>query len=171
LFLILFTGLRRQEGLKIKLEDTDLNGKTFQVLDTKNNEPLTLPIPKHLFKIIEVRKTKIEQTTDSPYLFPSWSKSGHLMEPSKAIAKVIENSGVKFCLHDLRRLFVTTAESMDISAYTIKLLVNHSVNKSDVTAGYTIPDPERLRKAIQRIENRILSLANTQEKGKVISIN
>jgi len=171
LFLILFTGLRKQEGLKLKLADIDLKAKTFQVLDTKNDEPLTLPIPKYLFKILEARKTKVEETTDSPYLFPSWSKSGRLMVPNRAIAKVIEESGVQFCLHDLRRLFVTTAESMDISAYTIKLLVNHSLGSSDVTAGYTIPDPERLRKAIQRIENKLLSLAGTQKKGKVVSIN
>ena len=76
---------------------------------------------------------------------------------------------MKFCLHDLRRLFITTAESLDISNYTIKLLVNHSLG-GDVTAGYTIPDPERLRKAMQKIEDRILHLTGNQKTGNIISI-
>ena len=38
-------------------------------------------------------------------------------------------------LHDLRRTFITAAESLDISAYAVKRLVNHKMSW-DVTAGY-----------------------------------
>lgn len=47
-------------------------------------------------------------------------------------------------IHDLRRTFITIAESLDISAYALKRLLNHKMN-NDVTAGHIIIDAERLR--------------------------
>ena len=46
-------------------------------------------------------------------------------------------SGVPFTLHDLRRTFITIAESLELSQYAIKHLVNHKT-PNDVTAGYII---------------------------------
>jgi len=91
-------------------------------------------------------------------------------EPKKQVAKVVDTSGVKFTLHDLRRMFVTTAESLDLSEYVIKMLVNHSTG-SDVTGGYIIPDAERLRKPMQKIEDRILTTAGAGKKGKVVPLH
>ncbi|RLA10769.1 MAG: integrase, partial [Gammaproteobacteria bacterium] len=69
---------------------------------------------------------------------------------NKPMAKVVERSGVAFTLHDLRRTFITIAESLDISAYALKRLLNHKMT-NDVTAGYIITDVERLREPMQRI--------------------
>ncbi|MFZ4860279.1 MAG: hypothetical protein ACOYL3_28300, partial [Desulfuromonadaceae bacterium] len=43
--------------------------------------------------------------------------------------------GIKFCLHDLRRTFVTVAEGLEISYAALKRLMNHS-DGNDVTGGY-----------------------------------
>jgi hypothetical protein len=56
----------------------------------------------------------------------------------------------------LRRTFITTGNSLDISVYTVKALANHKISTSDVTAGYDIPDMERLRIASQKIEAALL---------------
>ena len=58
-------------------------------------------------------------------------------------------------LHDLRRTFITVAESLDISAYAAKRLVNHKMS-GDVTAGYIIADVARLRDPMQKITDRLL---------------
>jgi hypothetical protein len=47
------------------------------------------------------------------------------------------------------------AESLDISAYAVKRLVNHKMNH-DVTAGYIVSDVERLRKPMQQITDYIV---------------
>lgn len=73
------------------------------------------------------------------------------------MVKVIETSGVQFILHDLRRTFITIAESLDISAYALKRLINHKMN-NDVTAGYIVSDAERLRKPMQLITDHLLSM-------------
>lgn len=58
-------------------------------------------------------------------------------------------------MHDLRRTFITIAESLDIPAYALKRLLNHKMN-GDVTAGYIMLDVERLRNPMQMIADHIL---------------
>jgi len=61
-----------------------------------------------------------------------------------------------FTPHDLRRTFITTGNGLDISTYTVKALANHKISSSDVTAGYDIPDMDRLKSASRRIETELL---------------
>ena len=70
-----------------------------------------------------------------------------------------EQSGVRFTLHDLRRNFITVAESLDIPHYALKRLLNHRLT-GDVTAGYIVSDPERLRGPVEAVAARILELAH-----------
>jgi hypothetical protein len=46
-------------------------------------------------------------------------------------------SGVSFTLHDLRRTYITIAESLDISTLCAQGLLNHR-SSADVTGGYII---------------------------------
>lgn len=165
IFLIL-TGSRRLEGLSLETDQVDLKARSYTILDPKNRQPLTLPLPKYLYGVL---KARIEKLGPSKYVFPARSEAGHYIDPIKQIDKVIENSKVRFTLHDLRRVFITQAEALDLSSYSIKRLANHSVG-SDVTAGYVIPDVERLRGPMQKIENRLLTLAKIKGKGKVVPI-
>ena len=89
-------------------------------------------------------------------MFPGDGVKGYLNEPRKQMQKVIEESNVAFTLHDLRRTFITVADSLDISAYALKRLANHKM-ANDVTAGYIISDVERLREPLQRITNFLLA--------------
>jgi len=88
-------------------------------------------------------------------VFPGKDNIGHLIEPKRQVEKVIELSGVHFTLHDLRRTFITAAESLDISPYTVKRLANHKMSR-DVTAGYIISDLERLRTPMEKISQFLL---------------
>ena len=146
--LILFTGLRRMEAASLPWKDIDFKARTFTVQDTKNREIHTLPMSDFLYELFLRRK----QFKTSEFVFPAPSKTGHIMEPRKAMLKVAELSGVTFTVHDLRRTFATTAESLDLPAYALKRLLNHKMTH-DVTAGYIMCDVERLRKPMQRISD------------------
>lgn len=84
-----------------------------------------------------------------------------------------ESSGVTFMLHDLRRTFLTIADTQEISAYAIKKLANHRT-QNDVTAGYIVADVERLREPMDRISKFIMEkvgpgvLVSAEKKPKVI---
>lgn len=149
--LILFTGLRRMEAASLPWKDIDFKARTFTVQDTKNREIHTLPMSDYLYELFLRRK----EFKTSEFVFPAPSKTGHLMEPRKAMLKVAELSGVTFTVHDLRRTFATTAESLDLPAYALKRLLNHKMTH-DVTAGYIMRDVERLRKPMQRISDYLI---------------
>ena len=117
-----------------------------------------MPLSDYLFELF----TRRHQHATSEYVFPSTGKGGYVVEPRKQTAKVIEDSGVMFTIHDLRRTFITLAESLDISAYAVKRLINHKMT-NDVTAGYIISDVERLRKPMQMITDTLLRCMTTKE--------
>jgi integrase len=155
LLVLLFTGLRRQEAAKLLWKDVDLKNKTLTVRDTKNHQDHVLPLSTFLWSIFE-RLKKLDLS--SPYVFPGEGKEGHIVEPKKQVVRVIRESRVSFTLHDLRRTFITIAESLDIPHYAVKRLANHKMG-NDVTAGYIIPNVDRLREPMQKITNHILKMS------------
>lgn len=148
--LLLFTGLRKNEALSLKCSDIDLDAKTILVRDTKNRQPLMLPMSDFLFELF-VRRDN--DTRESPYIFPG-AKGGKLADPRFKVAEITRQCGITFTPHDLRRTFATVAESRDLSWKTVKALLNHKMDE-DVTAGYIVTDAERLRAAMQIVTDTI----------------
>lgn len=135
----------------------------MQILDTKNHEPHTLPLSDFLYDLLKQRK----QNQINEYVFQGTGAAGHIIEPRKQMAHIIKATGIHFTVHDLRRTFITIAESLDIPAYALKRLMNHKMN-NDVTAGYTVADVERLRKPIQLITDYILKCMELRNSAEVI---
>jgi len=165
LLLLMFTGLRRSEGMRLKWDDVDFVDRTLTITKTKNGEPLTLPLSGFLLDLLEQRATN----TVGEYVFPGEGEYGHLIEPRKQMHKVIQQSGVTFTLHDLRRTFVTVAESLETSVYAIKRLVNHKMSQ-DVTAGYVVMDVERLRVPMQKITDCLLAFSKESVPDTVVAL-
>lgn len=152
LLFVLFTGLRKTEGLSLEWKNVDFKAKTFTIIHTKNGKEHTLPLSDFLFKLLKDRhKVHINE-----YVFPSRCNKSYLKEPKGAVDHVVSETGIKFTSHDLRRTFITIAESLNISTYSVKKLVNHSMT-NDVTAGYIMWDVERLREPMQLITDYIVS--------------
>ena len=158
LTLLLLTGVRRSEGFQLQWSDIDLRNKTFIIQDTKNHNPLSLPMGSFLYKMFKERK----KTSKSEWVFPGTGRTKHMVEPKGALTEIKETTGIKFSFHDLRRLFITTTDSLDISTYAMKALVNHSLN-GDVTGGYIVSDPQRLKEPMQRIETHLLKLCQHKD--------
>ncbi|MBS0424430.1 MAG: integrase family protein [Proteobacteria bacterium] len=154
LLLVLFTGLRREEAASMTWDNVDLQAKTLKVTDTKNHLDHTLPLSDFIYDFLQQRKANAVNA----YVFQRSDGEGHITEQRKQMAKVIKESGITFTIHDLRRTFMTIAESLDISAYAVKRLANHKMN-NDITAGYIIADVERLRDPMQKITDYILKCA------------
>lgn len=157
LLLLIFTGLRREEGLAIQWRDIDFKARTLNIPDPKNRQSHTLPLTDFLFDLLKSRHDK--NFEGSPFVFAGRGIKGYMDDPNKQMKLVIETSGVTFTPHDLRRTFITVAESLDISAYALKRLANHKM-ANDVTAGYIIGDAERLRLPMQRICDYLLKMHN-----------
>jgi len=148
---LLFTGLRRREASTLRWEDIDFEDHSFSIENTKNHETHALPLTSYLEEILERRKS------DSPYVFHGVTKDKPINDPKKQLAKVKEISGLNINMHDLRRTFITIAESLDINHYALKRLINHKDDR-DVTGGYIVTQVERLREPMNKITNHILEL-------------
>ncbi|MDH5633988.1 MAG: site-specific integrase [Gammaproteobacteria bacterium] len=152
---LLFTGLRRSEAAGLKWNDLDFKDRTFTIKETKNKQIHTLPLSDYLFDLLKRR----HDGATSIFVFPSNTARGHMIEPRTAVSRVSELSGVPFTLHDLRRTFITIAESLDIAGYALKRLLNHK-DPNDVTAGYIVSNVDRLREPMQRITDFIVEHCN-----------
>lgn len=168
LLLLLFSGLRKEEALPLiwaefKNEDKeigktehilDLKRKTIYIPDPKNRQEHWLPLSDYLSELFEAHR----KTNSSKYVFPNATGDSCFKEPRKTMNLITVQTGVLFTLHDLRRTFATIAESVDISAYALKRLLNHKLISSDVTAGYIVTDIDRLIVPMQKITDRIIEL-------------
>ena len=168
LLLMMLTGLRRGEAQRLRWADVNLKGKTLTVRDTKNHEDHTLPLSDYLFELLEARQPK-DDPEASEFVFPSYGRTGYMTDPRELLEKIATGSGVAFTPHDLRRTFITVAESLDIRAYALKRLLNHKM-ASDVTAGYIIADVERLRGPMQQVTDFMLSRAGLKPAAKVVPL-
>jgi integrase len=144
LLLLISTGLRRGEASRLRWADIDLEERTLYLRKTKNGEELTLPLASQVWERLKSRS----EIVTSMWVFPGRDPRKPMHEPKKVVNRVVAASGVQFSLHDLRRTFITIAESLDIPPYAIKRLVNHKMS-NDVTAGYIVSDVERLRRPVQ----------------------
>lgn len=162
---LLFTGLRRQEAAQLTWDRVDLKDRTLVIPDPKNRQPFLLPFSDHVAAIFERRKESAERA----HVFPGGGRQGYLIEPRYAIERVIETSGVDFTIHDLRRTFITVAESIDLQPYAIKRMVNHKM-RGDVTAGYIVADVERLREPVKRVADFLLKAIGVKESAAVVSL-
>jgi integrase len=155
LLLLLFTGLRRSEAASLRWVDVDLSEKVIRLpaARTKAGRKLDLPMSRFVYDLLDARR----DIGNADWVFPSNSEGGHLVEPKFFLRQVAETSGVEVSAHDLRRTYITVAESTDISPLALKALVNHSLG-SDVTSGYVQMTAERLREPAQKVANRLSAL-------------
>lgn len=160
----LLTGFRAGEAAQLKWDQVNFNNKTFRATDTKNKRDQLLPMSDYLEAMLLHR----HEDVDSPYVFDRANGKPLGRDQRKWCAKVTEASGIEFIQHDLRRTFITIAESLDISYYALKRLVNHKADKTDVTEGYIQLDAERLRKPMQAITDHILKHAKIKPSGEVV---
>lgn len=155
LLLLLFTGLRLSESASLRWDDIDLNQRVIRLpaTRTKAGRKLDLPMSDFVRDLLVARRA----LGNAVFVFPGPGKAGHIADPSFPLSTVATATGIKVSAHDLRRTFITVAESADISPLALKALVNHSLG-NDVTSGYVQMTAERLREPVQRVCDKLKAL-------------
>lgn len=165
LLFVLLTGCRKDESAKLQWTDIDLTDASYVLRDPKNHRPIQLPLSDYLADMLTTRKAN----SNSAFVFPGDGVRGYLVEPKRQLAKIIEKTEMPFSMHDLRRSFVTIAESLDISSFAVKALVNHKQG-DDVTSGYIQMNVERLRQPMQTITDFMLKSAGLKQSADVLPL-
>ncbi len=155
LLFLLFTGMRFGETRKLKWQHVDFENKILTVPRelTKSDREHRLPLSDFLFGLLRKRYV---YRKNSEWVFQSTRlQNQHLSENLAMVHRVSAKCGIRFTPHDLRRTFLTTAESLAVPPYALKRLVNHSIS-SDMTGQYLVFDIERLRAHMCRISDALL---------------
>jgi integrase len=121
MFLIL-TGARIGEACALTWDRVNLTEGWWHIPDPKNANPVWLPLSKQASELLTTR----QRVEGSPYVFTSWGKCGHIIDPRDMMKKVTEAAGTKLTPHDLRRSFTTIGVALcGIDLHKIELLTNH----------------------------------------------
>jgi integrase len=160
LLFLLFTGLRKMEAATLQWSDIDFKTKTFTFAPEKKrgekpeNVRVTMPLSDFVHRLMLKRRSLYYENV---FIFPGRIAGVHIMNPSNWVRDIVAATKIQFCLHDLRRTYITVAESCDIPHYALKAMLNHSLG-NDVTGGYVCMSVDRLREPVQRVTDRILEM-------------
>ena len=153
----LFTGIRREEGASLRWANVNARTRSVFLENPKNDRQIELPLPTTVVDLLAERQDQGE------WVFPAPTGKGWLRNHRRARERVIRETGIAWSPHDLRRTFASLGESLDISRWVLKTLMNHTTDPADTTGLYVVPDLERLREASDRIESRVLSIARRKD--------
>ena len=144
----LCTGLRPNEGRMLKWNDIDLSEGIAFIRDTKNNEPLTVPLSDEVMIILKDMHEKRRYNTD--WLFPR--KDGkEPLDFRKRFYKALEDAKIKdFKFHDLRH---TTASYLAMGGASLREIAEILNHKSlQMTKRYAHLSHEHTRKVLNKLD-------------------
>ena len=140
----LLTGARRDEMTtltwqQVNIDDEDPSNCWWHLKVRKCGDPIWFPLSSQAVALLKSRMPLPRECEDdpepSPFVFPSWSKSGHITDaraPMDLVGKVV---GKHLSLHDMRRTFTNIAmRECLIEKFRTDLLTGHKPAQEDVTA-------------------------------------
>ena len=155
----LYSGQRRSSILSLRWSQVDLVNGFIYLPDTKNGEPMQVPMTNQLRELFE----KINHNKNSDWVLPSVrSKSGHLEDPKRPWHELLRRAGIKnLRLHDLRRTMGSYQAISGASLHIIgKSLGHKSASATQVYARLTA-DP--VRNAMQKATDKMMEFVSDSE--------
>lgn len=140
-FLIcLMTGARLSNVAKMRWDQVNLERATWEIPETKNGRPLTVPLHGEAVAVLQAR----EQGAGSEWVFPASGQRGYLGQPKRAWNRILKRAQIQgLRIHDLRRTFGSWQAATGASLTVIgKSLGHRSVVSTSIYARLNL-DPVR----------------------------
>lgn len=150
IWISLLTGARRSNVLAMRWDEIDFFLKIWRIPNTKNGEPLNIPLTETTIKLLK----EIERTSE--WVFPSsTSASGHLEDPKRAWKRILERAGIKnLRIHDIRR---TLGSYQAITGASLNIIGKSLGHKSQTaTQIYARLTNDPVREAMETATNKML---------------
>jgi integrase len=137
----LYTGARCGNVLSMRWEDIDFSINEWRIPDTKNGEPVRIPL---IEEALEVLSNRLQLKKSAPWVFPGSGKSGHLEEPKAAWKRILDRAGLKnLRIHDLRRTLASYQAIAGTSLLIIGKSLGHKSPQSTAIYARLSNDPVR----------------------------
>lgn len=166
IMLSLLTGARKANVLAMRWEAVSFTTKQWRIPETKNGEPITLPLAELAMAILERRR----QETNSEWVFPSpSSQSGHLADPKRAWHRTMRRAEItNLRIHDMRR---TLGSYQAIGGTSLQIIGKSLGHKSQqATQIYAKLNLDPVRESVEKATQAMLAAGNplpvTTPKGR-----
>jgi integrase len=152
--------------------ELDLSSGVWRIPRTKNDEPQNVTLCPEAVAILEARKG----STGGGFVFPSKSASGHMVEPQKAVIRVMARAEIPYgrdvpngvTLHDLRRTLGSWQARTGASLAIIGKSLNHK--SPQATAIYARLDLDPVRQSVNTATSAMLEAAGLKDKADVVTL-
>jgi integrase len=142
--MLLLTGLRAQEALRLDWRDVEENRRRLTIADSKTGGFVKIIGPRLAAMLAEQRRGRVA------------GPAFEVNDLRSALEQVKKAGGKAITPHDLRRTFASFAERAGAPFTTLKVLMNHST-RGDVTMGYVRPSESDLLHWASVVETAILT--------------
>lgn len=172
ILLALLTGARRANLCAMHWQEIDLGAGVWRIPRTKNDEPQSVTLCPEAVVILEARK----EATGGGFVFPGTGETGHIVEPRKAVERVMDRAGIPFgrnvpngvTLHDLRRTLGSWQARAGASLAIIGKSLNHKSQAA--TAIYARLDLDPVRQSVNQATSAMLVAGEVKESADVVKI-
>ena len=157
IWISLLTGARRANVLAMRWKDINLNKGTWtiQAEESKNQEPMTIPLAGQALDILKQRLKEID-TKDTPFVFPGTGIKGHLADPKKAWKRILKRAEIEdLRIHDLRRTLGSWQAATGANSFIIGKSLGHK--SPQATSIYARLDLDPVRESMERATEAMLS--------------
>jgi integrase len=151
--LLLLTGMRKMELFSLRWSEVDLDRRQVRLLHTKNGRTRIVVLNSTALGLMI--RIRAEVAPDSPWVFPSRTGAGHLIDIRKPMLRAMARAGITDLRpHDLRRSFASLAVNAGVDLYQIKDLLGHS-NVTVTQQAYAHLQQDTLRSASEVVAQTI----------------
>ena len=125
--LALLTGARRNEIIRAKWADFDLERRLWLIPETKNGTPRYVPLSQQAIAVIE----RLPRWDNCEWLIPNPKTLKPYNTVKRAWTSAVNVAGLQgLRIHDLRHSFCSSAVAAGVDLYTVGKLVGHKDYKS-----------------------------------------
>jgi integrase len=163
-WICLLTGARKDNVLTMGWAEIDFQLATWSIPAEKfkNGSSHTVPLPP---QAVDILRQRYLSRCDSPWVFPSKGKTGHLADPKRPWRRVLKRAQIANCrIHDLRRTVGSWMAINGASQFTIAKMLGHRDLRS--TAVYARLDLDAVRAAANKVTDgwqQVVALSQRQE--------
>ena len=165
LWLYLLTGCRKNELLKARWEDVDLEARTLTLPETKNGETHVVPLSPMAVQILQ----GLPRLEGNPHVFPGRKRGGRLVNVDKRWRILRKKAKMEhITLHDLRRTVGSMMAESGRSLHLIGKVLNHRT--SEVTKRYAQVGIDVERGMLEAHEKDLLRKAGVSKPGEIVDL-
>jgi integrase len=157
--LAMWTGARRGDIFSMRWENLSLPDNKWEIPKPKSRKPYVIALTPEAVDILRERERN--RVGDSPFVFPSRGRTGHIVDLKTGWAKLIGRAGLtNLRQHDLRR----TLGSWQAQTGTSLQIIGESLGHRSLAATkiYSQLQLEPVRESVMRATRAMIAAANPE---------